>query len=130
MNFVGQIAGTVQTGPKKGLPFQLEVAETGLKSNLYINNEAIPLHSAHARFHYVEPAIVTFISEEGGVEARCTVDDVDLVMSGIKLRMSEHGIGRELVFKDEPLISVEKVDLFINEYSYITLKVLLKAEEA
>lgn len=131
MNFVGQIEGEIQTGPMKGHPYQLEVAETGLTSNLYIDDKAVPLWSAHARFHYVEPSMMTFISEEGGVEARCGVDNVDLTMSGITLKMSKHGIGRELTFKGEHLISVEKVDLFMSKSgdSYATLKVLLKAEE-
>ena len=131
MKFIGQIDGCVQTGLMKGNAYQLEVAETGLKSNLYVDNKAIPLLSAHARFHYIEPSTLTFISEEGGEEARCSVDNVDLNMSKIKLSMSQHGLGRTLMFEDKFLISVEKVDLFIDDAgdSYATLKVLLKAEE-
>jgi len=131
MKFIGQISGTIQTGKLKGLPYQLEVQETGLRSNLYVEEKLIPLWYAHARFHYIEPSRLTFISEAGGEEARCSVDSVDLNMSKIKLSMSEHGLGRTLMFEDRFLISVEKVDLFINDdgESYATLKVLLKAEE-
>lgn len=131
MNFVGQMEGVVQTGLMKGSAYQMEVAETGLKSNLYIDDKMIPLWSAHARFHYVEPSTMTFISEEDGPEVRCTVDRVDLNASKIKLSMSEHGIGRTLMFEDRFLISVERVDLFVGASgdSYATLKVLLKAED-
>ena len=131
MKFIGQIDGRIQTGPLKGSPYQLEVSETGLRSNLYVGEKLIPLWSAHARFHYVEPSTLTFISEEGGPEARCGVDNVSLNMSGIRLKMGERGIGRTLMLGNEFLLSVERVDLFVDETgnSYAMLKVLLKAEE-
>ena len=50
-------------------------------------------------------------------------------MSGIKLDIS--GVSRLLMFKDEHLLSIEKMDLLLNDGgdSYVTLKVLLKAKE-
>ena len=129
MNFVGSISGHIKTGQFTGSKYQLEVAETGLKSDLYIDGKPSPLWYAHARFHYIEPSIITFISKEGETEVRGDADSVDLDMSGIKLDIS--GVSRLLMFENEHLLSVEKVDLFLNDGgdSYVTLRVLLKAKE-
>jgi hypothetical protein len=129
MNFVGSINGHIETGSLAGRKYQLEVAETGLKSNLYIDNKFSPLWFSHARLHYIEEPTISFILEEGEQEVRGSVDDIDLIMSGIKLKIN--GLNRLLMFEDRHLLSVEKVDLFLSEGgdSYATLKILLKARE-
>lgn len=130
MKFIGTINGYINEENIKK-PFQFEVSETYSSSScLYIDREPVEIKSAYARFHYIEPPRLSIMPIDGD-EITCVVENVNLSFSGIDLEIGDRNISRNLTFLGNPLISVERVDVFVdsNGNNYAALKVLLKADE-
>lgn len=129
MKFIGTINGYIESPKRKR--FQLEIAETySSASGFYVDGEPEEIKSAHIRLHWIEPPRASIIPLNGE-EIMCEVEDVDLSFSGIKLQIRKRNIGKKLTFLDEPLLSVESVDIFIDKdgNNYANIRMLLKADE-
>lgn len=114
--FIGTIKGLIG-----GKPYELEIAETGQESTLYIKSEPTPFDEAHAHFSYDQNDWLWIDGD------KCSVTEASLNCSGITFMFG--GFNQELLFKDEQFLNVEAFDLYadMKGETYITLKLLLSS---
>ena len=119
--FVGTIKGLINEEP-----YELEIAETGQESTLYIKGEPAQFDEAHAHFSYDQN---NWLWVNGD---RCSITEAFLSCSDITFVLEHMGFNQELLFKDEQFLNIESFDLFadMKGQTYITLKLLLSANPA
>jgi len=113
--FIGTIKGFTQNNK----PYELEIAETGEASTLYIGGQPTPFDKAHAYFSYNQN---NWLLINGN---KYSITDASLNCSDITFMFG--GFNQELLFKNEQFLHVESFDLFadMKAETYILLKLLL-----
>ena len=112
--FIGTIKGLINEEP-----YELEIAETGQESTLYIKSEPTPFDEAHAHFSYDQNNWLWVDGDKYSVtEASLNCSDITFMFGGFN---------QELLFKNEQFLHVESFDLFadMKGKTYILLKLLL-----
>lgn len=114
--YIGTIKGLINEEP-----YELEIAETGQESTLYIKGEPKSFDEAHAHFSYDQNNCLWIDGDKYSVtEASLNCSDITFMFGGFN---------QELLFKDEQFLHVESFDLFadMKGQTYILLKLLLGA---
>jgi len=117
--FIGTIKGFTQNNK----PYELEIAETGEASTLYIGGRPTPFDKAHAHFSYNQNNWL-LINDN-----KCSITEASLNCSDITFELEHMGFNQELLFKDDQFLNIESFDLFadMKGETYITLKLLLSS---
>lgn len=126
--YIGKIAGVITGGDYSSQPFELLVHSDG--SILKIGEIEIPFTAALAVIHYYRTPKLTIYDAIGNIIDTWVIS-VEIDAFGIELKANikdgDELIGRRLRYKGDDILSVEQVELSIDNYnkSYMNIKFLI-----